>query len=208
MSRTINFVRERQRNLSKLEEQDRKIFKWAVIGLASILAVTILVVCVRVFMLYKVNRITEEQKSLKQAIAAQEIVEKSFTVFVHKLKTLTDLFGKRKEKQETLAYFSTLFDKDVIIRQLDYTSDSEQLSFVLESKHVFVLEHVLKTMNSDELKTRFPRIEKNGLTRSDGGKYNMSITIPLGDKPIEQVDSNGQPIQDTEEELPISQPGT
>jgi hypothetical protein len=195
MSRTINFVRERQRNLTRMEQQDRVSFRWACIVLAAVVGIVVMAVGVRLFFLYKLQAVTDEQKNLRQAIVAQEEVEKSFTVFAFKLKTLTDLFGKRKEKQETLEYFSTLFDQDVVIRQLSYSSTSEELSFTLESKSVFVLEHVMEVMQSDEIKQRYPTIKKESLTRSSDGSYGMFVSILLGERKID-APADGLPIED------------
>lgn len=182
MSRTINFVRERQRNLTRLEEQDRQIFRWLLVGVGVLMGLVFIAVGVRLFFLYRMQVVTDQQANLKQAIVAQEEVERSFTVFAHKLKTLTELFGRRKEKQETLAYFSTLFDENVVIRQLSYTAETEELSFILESKNIFVLEGVFETMNSQEIKDRFPTIRKESLRRGPDGSYGMYISILLGDK--------------------------
>ena len=208
MARTVNFVRDRQRNLSLLEVQDRKVFKLAIIATAITVALLMIVVGARLLFLFQLRQVTAEQKRLKEAISSKEEIEKSFTVFSHKLKVLTELFGKRKEKQETLEYFSNLFDKDVIISQLSYSSDTEELSFTLQAKNVFVMKQVMETLNSDEVKLRYPRMVKASLGRTSTGAYSMNLSVPLSEKPIEDVqaealgtggvDEFGVPTEETE----------
>jgi type II secretory pathway component PulL len=187
MVRSINFVRDRQRNLSRLEVQDRLVFKWALLATGIVAALVLITIGVRVFFLYQLRQVTAEQKKLREAITAKEEVERSFTVFSYKLKALTDLFGKRKEKQETLEYFSNLFNQDVVISQLSYTADTEELGFTMRAKNIFVMEQVMNTLNSAAVKTKYPRMEKKSLGRGSDGAYSMSLIIPLAEKSLEEI---------------------
>lgn len=184
MAKGINFVRDRQRRLSKLEVQDRKYLRMASVVLGGVVLFCVLAIVARFYFIYSYKKVTDEQSRLRREIVAREEIERSFTVFSHKLKILTDLFGKRKEKQETLAYFSNLFGPDVIIRQLSYNASDEILSFSLQSKNIFVLEDVFVVMNSEEMEQRYPDLQKTSLSRSGDGTYAMSILIALGDKPL------------------------
>lgn len=194
MAKGINFVRDRQRKLSKLEVQDRKYLRMASIALGSIVVLCVLAIIARFYFIYRYKQVSDEQSRLRSEIVAREEIERSFTVFSHKLKILTDLFGKRKEKQETLAYFSNLFGPDVIIRQLSYNASDEILSFSLQSKNIFVLEDVFIVMNSAEMEQRYPDLRKTGLSRSGDGTYAMNILIALGEKPL----PTPEPIPGTE----------
>lgn len=196
MSRSINFVRDRQRTLSKLEIQDRKFLRIAGAGLAIVVLLTLLVITARFYLIYQYKAITEDQAQLRSQIVAREEIERSFTIFSHKLKILTDLFGKRKEKQETLAYFSNLFGPDVIIQQLSYDASDEMLSFTLQAKNIFVLDTVIVIMNSPELEARYPDLQKNGLNRGGSGNYSMNIMIALGDKPLPGTESKDATLED------------
>jgi len=200
MARTINFVRDRQHNLSLLEVQDRKMFRWALIASGVAITLVLIAVSARLLMLYQLKQVTAEQKRLKEAITSKEEVEKSFTVFTHKLKSLTELFGKRKEKQETLEYFSNLFDQDVVISQLTYSSESEELSFTLTAKNVFVMDKVMTTLNGSEVRTKYPTMTKTSMSRSQDGKYSMNLSIALAEKPLDEISAEAQPL--TEGGLP------
>ncbi len=200
MTRNINFVRERQRKLSQLEIQDRRVFRIVAISFVGVLCAVAVTLGARFFFLYKVNKLTEDQKAMRNSIASKESIEKSFTVFSYKLRTLTDLFGKRKEKQEALAYFSTLFGPDVSIRQLSYSGEDEMLHFTLEAKSVFVLDEVLIKMSSPEVKEKYPTIQKESLQRGKNAKYSMAVTIALGTQELTQADE--QPEADAEPAAP------
>lgn len=181
MARNINFVRERQRKITQAELRDTIVLKWLFRIFIGVLVAVVVTVGIRFFVMYKVNQNITEQKNLRTTIGTKESIEKSFTIFSYKLKTLTELFGKRKEKQEALAYFSSLFGPDVIIRQLSYSDDGEVLTFTLESKNVFVLDEVFTKMNTFEVKSKYPTIVKESLRRGPNGKYGMSVMITLGD---------------------------
>lgn len=193
MSRSINFVRDRQRNLSRLEVQDRVLFRWALIATSVAVALVLISVGARLFFLYQLRQITDDQKRLRSAIANKVEIEKSFTVFSFKLKSLTDLFGKRKEKQETLEYFSSLFAQDVVISQLAYSADTEELTFTLKGTNIFVMDTVMNTLNGSEVKERYPKMKKSTLSRASDGTYSMNLSIALSEKALEEVANEANP---------------
>lgn len=185
MSRNINFVRERRKTISRQELDDKKILGWAVKGAFGLGVIILVIVAARLFLSFRIKAIQAEQKETQQAIIQQEEIEKNYTVFAHKLKIVSELFGKRREKQDALKYFSNLFDSNVLITQLSYTAGEEILSFVLQSNSIFTLDQVFDIMGSEDVKTRYPTIEKNALRRSMDGSYGMQVTLYFGDKPAE-----------------------
>lgn len=187
MARTINFVRERRRNLSNQEVEDRRVLKYVIWGLFVLGGVILLIVSARLFLLYQIKNIKAEQKAVEQQIVQKEAIEKQYTIFANKLTILTELFGKRKEKQEALAYFSSLFGEDVIISQLSYTAGDEVLSFVLEANSIFTMEDVFTIISSDQVKQRYPMIQKNGLRRGEDGSYGMQVTLVFGDEQTPEI---------------------
>lgn len=210
MSRSINFVRDRQRNLTRLEIQDRQIFRWMLIATSVAVALVLVAVGVRLLFLYQLRQVTEEQKQQREAIAAKEEIERSFTLFSFKLKALTDLFGKRKEKQETLEYFSNLFDKDVVISQLSYSGSDEELTFTLRAKNVFIMDMVMNTLNGSEVKEKYPNMRKTRMLRGSDGAYSMNLSIALSEKSLEEIQAEaaqngGEVLAPSLEEVPIDE---
>lgn len=191
MARTINFVRERRRNLSRQEVDDRKILKVVTNSMFALGVLILVAVGARLFLLFQIESIKSEQKQVQTAIAQKEVIEEQYTIFVNKLKILTELFGKRKEKQEALAYFSSLFGPDVIISQLSYTAGDEILSFVLQASNIFTMEEVFNIISSSEVSARYPTIEKESLRRAPDGTYGMQVTLYFGDEPL--VDPSAPP---------------
>ena len=183
MSRNINFVRERRKTISRQELDDKKVLAVVIKGLVVLGVVILVVVGARLYFLFQVKSIQAKQKETQTAIVQKEEIERNYTVFAHKLKIVSELFGKRREKQEALKYFSNLFDSTVLISQLSYTAGDEVLSFVLQSNSIFALENVFNIMNSDEVNEKYPTIEKNTLRRGSDGSYQMQVTLYFGDKP-------------------------
>lgn len=192
MVRTINFVRERQRSLTKIEAQDALTLRWTTIGLGVIVALVFIAVGARLFFVYSLKSVTQTQQNIRQQIISHQEVEKSFTIFTYKLKTLSDLFGKRREKQEALEYFSSIFGPDVIVRQLQYSDTNQVLKFTMEAKNIFVMDHVFVVLNGDEIKKKYPSIQKEQLHRGSSGEYGIQLTITLADKPLEGAPKPGE----------------
>lgn len=183
MPRNINFVRERRKTISRQETDDKKVLGWVVKGLFLLGIVILGIVGARLYLSFQIRSLQTQQKDVQQQIAQKEEIERNYTVFAHKLKIVSELFGKRREKQEALEYFSSLFDSNVLISQLSYTAGDEVLSFVLQSNSIFTLDNVFNVMSSEEVITKYPTIEKNSLRRSQDGSYGMQVTLYFGDKP-------------------------
>lgn len=181
MARSINFVRDRRRKLTKTEQRDKQLFVYALYLLGAVFGVFLLVLAARMFMVFQVKSIKDQQADTRAAILAREDVEKSYTIFANKLTILTDLYNKRKAKQDALEFFGSVFGPDVIVSQLTYSQESEALSFVLTTQSVFILEGVFDTLRSQQVISRYPAIQKAGLRRSSDGTYGMKLSIMLGE---------------------------
>ena len=182
MARVINFVANRRKRLTSEQKRDEQWFTYALIAVSSIFVVFLLSVGVRFFFVHQLSTLEEEQRNTRLAIESQETVEKEYTVFAHKLRALSDLFGKRQDKQEAMLYFSQVFGPQVIISGIEYSeSDDSIVSFTLNAPSVFDLENVFTILESDEVKENYSKVYKSGLGRGESGAYSLKLTIVLGD---------------------------
>lgn len=179
MPRNINFVRERQQKVAQAELTDQKILMVTVIVFAALLFLSLGAAGVRWWFSNQVKTVVTQQKAQESAIIQQQPVEESYTIFAHKLRVLRGLFGNRKNKQTSIKFFSEYFGSEVIVSQLSYDSDEEVLTFVLDSKDIFVLNGVFDKLQSEELRTLYPTLQYGGLTRSQTGRYGLKLTVTL-----------------------------
>ncbi|MEX0896391.1 MAG: hypothetical protein WDZ94_05690 [Patescibacteria group bacterium] len=203
MARTINFVQERQRSLSKQEQRDHKILRQAMLALFVTGGLLVVVVGTRLGMVQWHQSIKDQQQAAISQIQEREDIERSYTVFVSKLNVVTELFGKRKEKQDALEYFSSLFDPDIIISQLQYEAENDVLTFTIQAPSIFRMEQVFGIMQSEDVNARYPDLQRDTLRRSGDGSYGMQVTLMFGDAQSSltrlegegAVDENGEPIE-------------
>lgn len=182
MTRGINFVANRRKRLTAQQLQDEKWFKYATIGLIGVFVVFLIVVGIRLFLMYRMNTLKDDQLNTRKAVEAQEHVEKEYNIFAHKLRALSDLFGKRQDKQEAMVYFSQVFGPQVIISGIDYSEQDDSIvSFTLTAPSIFDLENVFRILESDEVRTTYSRVHKSDLGRGESGAYTIKLTIVLGD---------------------------
>lgn len=182
MSRSINFVRERQRSLSKQEQRDRKILRQAIIALFIVGGLLVAVVGTRLGLVEWLKNVKSQQDAAIAQIQEREDVERSYTVFASKLNVVTELFGKRKEKQDALAYFSSLFDPDIIISQLSYSAEDDVLTFTIQAPSIFRMEQVFGVMQSPDVSVRYPDLSRESLRRGGDGAYGMQVSLAFGDQ--------------------------
>lgn len=176
---SINFVREQRRRLGKQQQADLKIFKYAVMVVAVGFVALLLSVAIQLFLNWTVQNTMAQQQSQLNIINAQAENERSYVTFATKLQALSELFTDRRNKQEAIAYFSTLFDPTVLINGISYRGDENQLTFTVESPNIFSLNRVVEILNSQEVQDRFESVAYENLTRGENGEYEVRVIVRL-----------------------------
>jgi len=179
MPRNINFVRERQQKVAQVGVLDQRILLVTIIVFAILLLLSLGVAGTRWWFGGQVRTVMTQQKAQESAIVQQQPIEESYTVFAHKLRVLRDLFGNRKNKQNSIAFFSKYFGSEVIVSQISYSSEDEVLTFVLDSKDIFVMNNVFEKLQSQELRSLYPTLQYGGLSRAQTGRYSLKLTVSL-----------------------------
>lgn len=182
MSKHINFVSARRKTLTKHQERDRKWFGWTTKMVLGVFGVFLLALGIRLFFMYQLKVVVDAQQVTRQAIVANEAIEREYTIFAHKLKQLSTIFIRRQNKQEALRFFNDLFGSEVKVSEIIYSSDGNEdiLTFTLRAQSVFTLDEIFDKLNSPEVLNRFNNIEKESLRRSSDGSYGIQITLVLG----------------------------
>lgn len=179
MSRTINFVQERRKTLSFAEQEDRKRFRTVLGVFIGVVVICSLVAAAQFYLTYQIKQVRDEQTRMRTAIKEQEAIEREYSIFAHKLKLLTQLWGARQNKQEAIAFFYSLFTDGASISGIEYVAGVEALTFQLSADSVFVLDGVFETLSSPLVVGKYPSISKSRLSRSADASYSMSVTVTL-----------------------------
>ncbi len=177
----VNFVRERRKQLNKTQQQDRRILKFTLLGAASVAVVAMSVVGAQLFLTSQVKSMLDDIESARASILANEEVESSYVVLLHKLKTIEELFFERKDRQQAIEFFTNIFGDQAMIEKMRYesTSAGRLLNFTILSADVFSLEQVLATLSSPQVKSKYPVINTSGLSRTQYGDYGLEVTVAL-----------------------------
>ncbi len=184
MSQSINFVSATRKRLTAAQKKDREYFRWSVGILAGAFGIFLLVLGARFFFIFQAKQIENRQQEVRAAILAREELEEEYTIFVHKLKLLSDLFGKRKDKQEALIFFNEVFGPRVQVSGIDYSgSDEDMLRFTLNAPDIFLLDSVFEILKSTAVTAKYSSVQKEGLRRLEDGSYAMQLTLVFGEAP-------------------------
>ena len=182
MSREINFVRQRRKELTLQQQKDRQILRISAIVCAAAVVIALSALGGRLYFNHQLEQLDTEQTALRQAIVTQQPLEEDFTIFVHKLRAVTDLFDVRKDKQDALQFFGSVFGPLVRVGEIDYSaSDQDIVSFTIRAPSVFVIESVFKTLDSEIVTGEYASVSRSGLRRTDTGEYSVKLTVQLQD---------------------------
>lgn len=176
MSRQINFLAERRKQLTKTERQDRRIMRIASIVFGVIFFLFLIVFAVRLYVNRQLMQVREAQRRAREQVVGSEATERSFVIFVNKLTALVNVTNDRDEKNKALTFFSTIFGSEVFIRQISFLEKERILSLTVQSDTVFQLQRVFAIINSPEVRNEFVSISPSNLARSPQGDYELVIT--------------------------------
>jgi len=175
----INFLHQHRKKLTRIEQTDRQLFRYATFGAVGVVAVACLVLGGSLFLYFSTARQLDRQERLEAAIIQQEPIERSALILASKVRALTELMNQRSDKQQAISYFSNLFGDQVLIKDIDFQSGDGVLSLSLESRSVFVLNTVIDLLNDPQTTSRFTSLSKSNLARSKDGKYMITVTVVL-----------------------------
>jgi len=179
MPRVINFVQDRAKQAKVQDGQDRKIFFKTLIAWAVVVVVLVLAGGARLGFGWQASRAEQAFATTQKSLELSEQEQTQYQAFMQKVSVLSEIYAERRDKQEALAFFRTLFDQGVSISGLSYDDKNKELTFSLTADSVFVLEMVLKRIDSPETRAKYPDITPDSLRRGPDGKYTAKITVAL-----------------------------
>jgi hypothetical protein len=182
MAKSINFVGERRKKLTKAQKADKKVLKITINVLIAVFAIFLIVIGARFYFVFQIKDLKDTQAEIRNRIIANEPIEKDYIIFAQKLKKLSVFFGKRKDKQEALVFFSEIFGDDVIVSGIDFSSsDEDVVSFVIKAPNIFVMERVFNTLKEERVISVYPNIKKSSMRRSATGNYTVDLSVVLSE---------------------------
>ena len=179
MPHSVNFVRERQRLLTKTQLQDQKVLKIVSMITGGLFLVFVVVMGVQLFLTYRLAQLQTRYKGLVQAVGAQDATERSFLILTNKLRVLAGLMAARSDKQAAIAFFTTVFGEDVTIKDLKYEAEGGVIAFGVETKDIFTLERVTRRLGEEDVHAQFTNVTVNELRRGNAGQYTVTVTVAL-----------------------------
>lgn len=183
--KSINFVRERRKKLNKTQLQDKKWFRYAAGFLGAVVLVGLLTVAGRFFFIAQASTTQKTIDATRAAILANETLEESLVVLIHKVESIGNLLEERKSKERAIDFFSEVFGPEALLEKMNYevTSVGNLLTIKILSRDVFNFESILETVDSSQVRQRYPNIAVGSLDRSADGSYGLEITVSLGTPP-------------------------
>lgn len=179
MPRVINFVQDRAKQTQIQDAQDRKILFKVVIGLVVALVLLVVAGGVRLGFNWQLEQAKKTYATTQKNLELSEQEQTQYQSFMQKVVVLSEIYAERRDKQEALAFFRTLFDQGVSISGLSYDDKNKALTFSLTANSVFVLEMVLNRIDSPETRAKYPDISPDSIRRGADGKYTAKITVAL-----------------------------
>jgi hypothetical protein len=194
----INFLSSQTRHKQKEKQQDKKLFKIAVIVLSTVVFLLLAVVGLRLLVNLRIKNKVETIAKLKKTILDQEEIELSYLIFVNKLQSVGEIYSARSDKQAAMNYFADLMTDVATITGMTYNESSGGLILQLDHSSVFPLEESMAIINSSLVKDVYKNVEKTSLKREDQGNYQLSLKIQL--KTVEDLGLLGTENSDLIEE--------
>lgn len=175
----INFLSQRRSIVTRTDQQDLKLKKYALIGFGIAVTVFFVSAGANIFFTNRLNQLATQNKAVTDQIAQDEPVEINFLVFAQKLKSVQEIYENRSNKQQAIDFFSNIFGGQVFLSGMSYEEGENALSLRLTSEDVFAFDNTLAILDSEEVKNVFSGVEKSSLRRDENGTYSLDISVEL-----------------------------
>ena len=182
MIREINFLRDRRKQLTKAQAQDKIFLKYSLIGLGVVGAVALIITGVRVWFLQQQNSLVADQEQLKATILSQESIERRYVLLAGKVAAIQQIFKLRQDKQAAISFFYDRLGADIVLERIEYDPGLKTdplLKITISAPEVFTFERVQEVINSQAVKNQYPNITAGNITRSGDASYTIEISVPL-----------------------------
>ena len=177
----INFLSKQNVKLSKQQEKDRLIFKYALIAFIVCSVAFLGIFSINLYLQYRINQVQAQVMTAKKQIDSERTLEANYLFFVNKLTIIRELFDQRANKQIAMGFFSELFGPNISISGLNYNMEEGILSLQVVSPHVFYLEEALDVLEDPDVTKYFTSLTKSNLNRQPMGQYAFSLTVSFSD---------------------------
>ncbi|KUK79025.1 MAG: hypothetical protein XD95_0653 [Microgenomates bacterium 39_7] len=177
----INFLSKQNKKLSKQQEKDKLIFKYALIAFIICSVAFLGVFSINLYLQYKINQVQAQTTTARKQIDSERTLEANYLFFVNKLAIIRELFDQRANKQIAMGFFSELFGPNIAISGLTYNMEDGILSLQVTSPHVFYLEEALEVLEDPEVTKYFSSLTKSNLNRQAMGQYTFSLTVSFSE---------------------------
>jgi len=195
---TINFLAKKQAIHESRVEADHK----ATIGLIILVTITALIWGgawgTNQYFRNRARAATQQTSTIKDAITANANSEQEYLNFYEKVERLRELLEKREGGTDsiiyTYAYFGQNARHDSAIIDTSYEYATKELAITIGCSNVFCIADMLKLINNDEFRARFPQHLATNLTRTNEGAYQLTLNITLAGGSVEAATSPEEEI--------------
>ena len=189
MSSSINFLRQRQRELTTAVVSDRKYVRWMSYILGIVVTVAAVIFGFDFFLQRSIDRVEAENTQVSAELQQHAEIESLYLQLAEKVGEIDKILTGRIEKRLVLQFFTSLFLTDELsLNEIAFES-SDVLQFTLVSTNVFTLEKALDELESPEVQNRFVSLSTTDLVRTDDGKYSMKVSVGIKKQPEPAVAS-------------------
>ena len=175
----INFLANRRSLKDKQKEQDKKLFRISTYVIGAILFLTVAAFAGKFFINLKIKQAGEDISKYRTTILTKENTELSYLIFVNKLSAISEIYKKRSDKQEAMNYFSEICADSADVVGMGYQEEEGGLVLQLSNDEVFKLEQTIETLDSEEVRKKYPNIQKSVLNRGELGEYKLTLQLEL-----------------------------
>ncbi len=143
MDNSINFLKQRQHDLTAAIASDRKYVVWMSYLLGAVIVSAVVVFAFDFFLQRSISRVEVETTRVETGLRQHAEIESLYLQLAEKVSEIDKILAGRVEKRLVLQFFTTLFlTENLTLKEISFES-SDVLKFTLVSSNVFTLDQAL-----------------------------------------------------------------
>ncbi|MEO8581869.1 MAG: hypothetical protein ABI425_04845 [Patescibacteria group bacterium] len=178
---SINFLRQRHKQLSILQKADRRYATILAYITAGVVLVSVILIGLQLFLSASLNNVKKKESAVTSQISSLSSVEQEYLTLAQKFDEIKTFLKGKFVQQEAVEYFSSLFASQQVTL-VEVNREKEGLiNFKVSASNVFQLQQLMSFMQTKEVLTKYPTLAVSDLSREKTGVYstNVSVILPL-----------------------------
>ncbi|HAX01108.1 MAG: hypothetical protein UX04_C0003G0033 [Microgenomates group bacterium GW2011_GWF2_45_18] len=183
---SINFLRDRERELERQLRRDKQISFFTSVGLGMFMVLLIGVMGGSWYLQNKIENAKKQIEVAKKTLQSKRAIQLDYVIYAQKVTYLFSMNQERVAKQDAVRFLQSLVKQGSVLTDLTLKNESRSLSYVINANDVFAFIETFRALRADSIDKKKYTVSMQNFSRKGDGMYTitgqLSYSVPTEKK--------------------------